>query len=82
MNDVLTWILDVVRHVDPALRLLIVLLGMFCETSILIGLIVPGDTIVLVSSTAIGITSAGQGRRSASAGWVSASRTSPRRSRC
>ena len=53
MNDVLTWILDTVRHVDPLLRLLIVLVGMFCETSILIGLVVPGDTIVLVSATAI-----------------------------
>ena len=53
MNDVLTWILDTVRHVDPLLRLLIVLIGMFCETSILIGLVVPGDTIVLVSATAI-----------------------------
>jgi membrane-associated protein len=53
VNDVLGWILDTVRHVDPALRLIIAFAGMFCETSILIGLLVPGDTIVLVSATAI-----------------------------
>ena len=53
MNDVLTWILDTVRHVDPVLRVLIAGIGMVLETSILVGLIVPGDTIVLVSATGI-----------------------------
>lgn len=48
----LGWILETVRGVDPALRILLAGLGMFCETSILIGLVVPGDTIVLVSATA------------------------------
>lgn len=55
MNDILSWILDTVRGVDPGLRVLIVGLGMLFETSILIGLIVPGDTVVIVAST--GITS-------------------------
>ncbi len=54
MNDILGWILDTVRQVDPLLRLLFAFVGMFFETSILIGLIVPGDTIVLVSATAVG----------------------------
>ena len=53
MNDILGWVLDTVRHVDPLLRLLIAFVGMFFETSILIGLLVPGDTIVLVSATAV-----------------------------
>jgi membrane protein DedA with SNARE-associated domain len=53
VNEVLGWILDTVRHVDPALRFLLAAVGMFLETSILIGLIVPGDTIVIVASTAI-----------------------------
>lgn len=53
MNDILTWILDTVRHVDPVLRVLIAGIGMILETSILVGLIVPGDTIVLVSATGI-----------------------------
>ena len=53
MNDVLTWILDTVRHVDPVLRVLIAGVGMVLETSILVGLIVPGDSIVLVSATGI-----------------------------
>ena len=53
MNDALTWILDSVRQVDPVLRVLIAGIGMLLETSILVGLIVPGDTIVLVSATGI-----------------------------
>ena len=53
MNDILTWILDTVRHVDPVLRVLIAGIGILLETSILVGLVVPGDTIVLVSATGI-----------------------------
>jgi membrane protein DedA with SNARE-associated domain len=51
--DPLGWILGVVQNVDPITRSLLAALGMFCETSILIGLIVPGDTIVLVASTGV-----------------------------
>lgn len=54
MNDALTWILDLVQSVDPALRALLAGVGILLETSILIGLIVPGDTVVLVASTAVG----------------------------
>lgn len=53
MIDPLGWILGVVQHVDPITRSLLAALGMFCETTILIGLIVPGDTIVLVASTGV-----------------------------
>lgn len=54
MNDVLSWILDLVASVDPVLRTALAGLGMFLETSVLVGLIVPGDTIVLVAGTAVG----------------------------
>ncbi|MFF1879054.1 DedA family protein [Leifsonia sp. NPDC058230] len=53
MNEALTWILDVVQSVDPVVRTALAGVGMLLETSILIGLIVPGDTIVLVASTAV-----------------------------
>ena len=53
INHLLFWLLDTVRHVDPVVRTLIAGVGMFCETSILIGLIVPGDTIVIVASTGV-----------------------------
>lgn len=49
----LTWVLDLVGSVDPVARILLSGLGILLETSILVGLIVPGDTIVVVSSTAI-----------------------------
>lgn len=54
MNGVLDWILDTVQSVDPIARTLLAGLGIMLETSVLIGLIVPGDTIVLVASTAVG----------------------------
>ena len=53
MMDPLGWILGLVHDVDPITRTLLAALGMFCETTILIGLLVPGDTIVLVASTGV-----------------------------
>lgn len=53
MNEVLSWLLDVVQNVDPVARTLIAGLGILLETSVLIGLIVPGDTIVIVASTGV-----------------------------
>lgn len=53
VNDALTWILDVVSSVDPAVRTLLAGLGIMLETSVLVGLVVPGDSIVLVASTGI-----------------------------
>jgi membrane protein DedA with SNARE-associated domain len=56
VNGVLDWILDTVQSVDPVARTLLAGLGIMLETSVLVGLIVPGDTIVLVASTAVGST--------------------------
>lgn len=53
MNDFLLWILDLVSSVDPVTRTLLAGVAIFCETSLLLGLVVPGDTIVLVASTAV-----------------------------
>ncbi|MET4159398.1 DedA family protein [Agromyces sp. PvR057] len=53
MNEILDWILDTVQSVDPVARTLLAGLGIMLETSVLIGLVVPGDTIVLVASTAV-----------------------------
>jgi membrane-associated protein len=53
VNEALLWILDLVRSVDPLARTLLAGTGIFLETSLLVGLIVPGDTIVLVASTAV-----------------------------
>ncbi|MDN4615213.1 DedA family protein [Leifsonia sp. F6_8S_P_1B] len=54
MNDALTWLLDLIQGVDPLLRTILAGVAIMLETSILIGLIVPGDTVVLVASTAVG----------------------------
>ena len=53
MNDILDAILSTVASVDPVLRTLLAGIGILLETSVLIGLIVPGDTIVLVASTGV-----------------------------
>lgn len=53
MNEFLTWLLDVVQDVDPVVRTLIAAGAIMLETSVLIGLVVPGDTIVIVAATAV-----------------------------
>lgn len=53
MNELLNSVLDFVENVPPVLRIVLAGLAIMLETSVLIGLIVPGDTIVLVSSTGV-----------------------------
>ncbi|MGK3952806.1 DedA family protein [Microbacterium sp. I2] len=53
MNEFLTWLLDAVQSVDPVIRTLLAGLAMMLETSVLVGLVVPGDTIVIVAATAV-----------------------------
>ncbi|MFT4260559.1 DedA family protein [Microbacterium sp.] len=55
MDDFVPWLIEFLRSVDPIARTLIAGLAVMLETSILIGLVFPGDTVVLVAS--IGITS-------------------------
>lgn len=55
MNEALDWLLNTVQSVDPLLRTALAGFAILLETSILIGLIMPGDTVVLVAST--GVTS-------------------------
>lgn len=53
MNEFLSWLLDTVQNIDPILRTLIAGVAIMLETSVLIGLIVPGDTIVIIAGTAV-----------------------------
>lgn len=52
-NEALMAVLDAVQSVDPVLRTLLAGLGIMLETSVLVGLVVPGDTIVIVAATAV-----------------------------
>ncbi|HWM15795.1 MAG TPA: DedA family protein [Microbacterium sp.] len=54
MNEFLTWLLDAVQSVDPVLRTVLAGLAIMLETSVLIGLVVPGDTVVIIAGTAVG----------------------------
>ncbi|MFT4212488.1 MAG: DedA family protein [Microbacterium sp.] len=53
MNDALSWLLDAVQHVPPLARVLIAGVAVMLETSVLVGLIVPGDTIVIVAGASV-----------------------------
>jgi membrane-associated protein len=53
VNDFFNWILATVHSVDPTLRVVLSGVAMLFETSILLGLIVPGDTVVLVAATGV-----------------------------
>lgn len=53
MNEALDWILALVESIDPLARTLLAGFGILLETSVLVGLIMPGDTIVIVASTAV-----------------------------
>ncbi len=53
MNEILDWLLNTVQSVDPALRNLLAGLAIMLETSLFIGLVIPGDTVVLVASTGV-----------------------------
>lgn len=53
MNEILTDLLDAVQGVDPIIRTLVAGMAILLETSILVGLVVPGDTIVIVAGTAV-----------------------------
>ncbi|WP_411720087.1 DedA family protein [Mycetocola sp.] len=53
MNEFLSWILDLVQSVDPVLRTALAGVAIMLETSVLVGLVVPGDTVVIVASTGV-----------------------------
>lgn len=54
VDDLLLWLLDAVQSVDPWVRALIAGVAVLLETSVLVGLIVPGDTIVIIASMGVG----------------------------
>ena len=53
MNDILDWLLASVQSVDPLLRAVLAGVAIMLETSILVGLVMPGDTVVLIASTGL-----------------------------
>jgi membrane-associated protein len=53
VNEFLTWLLDTVQSVDPVIRTLLAGIAIMLETSVLVGLFVPGDTVVIIAATAV-----------------------------
>src|SRR5690554_4255157 len=53
LTGALGWALETVQSVDPVLRTVFAGLGIVLRASGLLGLVVPGDTFVIVASTAV-----------------------------
>ncbi|MBO1902473.1 DedA family protein [Leucobacter weissii] len=53
LNDFLLWLLDTIQALDPVLRTTIAGVAMMLETSALVGLVVPGDAVVLLAATGV-----------------------------
>ncbi|MFD2675464.1 DedA family protein [Gulosibacter bifidus] len=53
LADTLAWLIETVRQLDPAIIIAIAFGGVFLETSLLVGFIVPGDAILLAASAGV-----------------------------
>ncbi|KAA6433945.1 DedA family protein [Agrococcus sediminis] len=53
MDDLIDVALETIGSIDPWLRTLIAGLAILLETSVLLGLVVPGDTIVIIAALAV-----------------------------
>ncbi|AVG23765.1 membrane protein DedA [Pontimonas salivibrio] len=53
MNEAIDSFLSFIQDMDPVLRTVLAGVAIMLETSVLVGLIVPGDTVVLVASTGV-----------------------------
>lgn len=68
INTLLDWVIGTVQQMDPIAVTLIAGLAILLETSILIGLVIPGDSVLLIAAT--GITSWGMWAGIVAAGIV------------
>lgn len=53
MNEAISALLNLVADVHPAIRVGLAALAIFLETSFLVGLVMPGDTVVFVAATSV-----------------------------
>ncbi len=53
IDDAIDLLLETIGAIDPLLRTLLAGLAMLFETSVLLGLVVPGDTIVIITALAV-----------------------------
>jgi membrane protein DedA with SNARE-associated domain len=53
VNEIISWVIETVQSVDPWLRITLAGLAIMLETSLFVGLVIPGDTVVIVASTAV-----------------------------
>ena len=53
MTEFISWLFAAVQSIEPITRDLIAFGAIFAETSLFLGLIVPGDSVVLVTASSV-----------------------------
>lgn len=53
LNDLIDALIGAVQQIDPGLRILLAGLAIMLETTLLVGLVIPGDTVLLVAATGV-----------------------------
>ncbi len=53
MNQFLDWLINHMQSLDPLLRSMLAGLAITAETSLFVGLLIPGDSVVLIASTGV-----------------------------
>lgn len=53
MTEFISWLFNAVHSIDPLMRDLIAFGAIFSETSLFLGIIVPGDSIVLITASSL-----------------------------
>lgn len=53
MTDFISWLFNAVDSIDPIIRDLIAFGAIFAETSLFLGLVIPGDSVVLIAASSL-----------------------------
>lgn len=53
VTELLSALLEAVRDLDPTLRTVVAGIGILLETSVFVGLVVPGDSVALIAATGV-----------------------------
>lgn len=53
LNDLIDWLISTVQAIDPGWRIAIAGVAILLETSLFVGLVIPGDSVLLLAATGV-----------------------------
>ena len=53
LNDLIDGLIGAIQQIDPVLRILLAGLAILLETTLLVGLVIPGDSVLLLAATGV-----------------------------